>query len=71
MLAPSASVGRAGRLCVGGCDLVELARSHGTPLFVYDEVDFRARCAAMAQAFGRYGKVHYASKAFLSVEVAR
>ncbi len=50
-----------GVLTIGGVGVDELAQRHGTPLFVYDEADFRARCAAMAQAFGRYGKVHYAS----------
>ncbi|HNP57468.1 MAG TPA: diaminopimelate decarboxylase [Gordonia sp. (in: high G+C Gram-positive bacteria)] len=60
-----------GVVTIGGVGVDELAQRHGTPLFVYDEADFRARCTAMAQAFGRYGKVHYASKAFLSVEVAR
>jgi diaminopimelate decarboxylase len=60
-----------GVVTIGGVGVDELAQRHGTPLFVYDEDDFRTRCTAMAQAFGRYGKVHYASKAFLSVEVAR
>ena len=52
-------------------DVRELAERFGTPLFVVDEADFRARCAEFADAFGDPALVHYASKAFLSVEVAR
>lgn len=69
---PSGTSRRAdGVVTIAGVGVDELAARHGTPLFVYDEADFRARCAAMAQAFGRYGRVHYASKAFLSVEIAK
>ncbi|MFT3663018.1 MAG: diaminopimelate decarboxylase [Gordonia sp. (in: high G+C Gram-positive bacteria)] len=48
-----------------------LAERYDTPLFVYDEADFRARCAEIQAAFAPYGRVHYASKAFLSVQVAK
>ncbi|GAB11517.1 diaminopimelate decarboxylase [Gordonia araii NBRC 100433] len=60
-----------GVITVGGARVDDLAERYGTPLFVFDEDDFRARCRAMRDAFGRYGKVHYASKAFLSVEIAK
>lgn len=49
----------------------ELAAEFGTPLFVIDEDDFRARCREMAEAFGGAERVHYASKAFLCTETAR
>ncbi|MFT3899619.1 MAG: diaminopimelate decarboxylase [Gordonia sp. (in: high G+C Gram-positive bacteria)] len=67
------SIARAddGTVTIAGVRVDELADRHGTPLFVFDEADFRARCAAMREAFGRYGTVHYASKAFLSVEIAK
>ncbi|MFM8560864.1 MAG: diaminopimelate decarboxylase, partial [Solirubrobacterales bacterium] len=32
-----------GRLEIGGCDMVELAREFGTPVFVVDEEDLRRR----------------------------
>jgi diaminopimelate decarboxylase len=54
-----------------GVDVRDLAQRYGTPLFVMDEGDFRARCAEHAEAFGDPTLVHYASKAFLSVAVAR
>ncbi|MFP3670570.1 diaminopimelate decarboxylase, partial [Priestia sp. SIMBA_032] len=56
---------------INGIPVTELAQTYGTPLFVIDEDDFRARCIAMAEAFGAPQHVHYASKAFLSSEIAR
>jgi diaminopimelate decarboxylase len=56
---------------LAGVDVRDLAERYGTPLFVVDEADFRARCHEFATAFGNPAHVHYASKAFLSVEIAR
>lgn len=56
---------------VAGMDVRDLAEQYGTPLFVMDEADFRARCAEYAAAFGDPARVHYASKAFLCTQVAR
>ncbi|MGH3754874.1 MAG: diaminopimelate decarboxylase [Pseudonocardiaceae bacterium] len=56
---------------LAGVAVGELAQTYGTPLFVMDEADFRARCAEHAQAFGATERVHYASKAFLCSEIAR
>ncbi|MBA0125215.1 diaminopimelate decarboxylase [Haloechinothrix sp. YIM 98757] len=56
---------------IAGVDVRELAATHGTPLFVIDEADFRSRCAEYAEAFEDPSLVHYASKAFLCKEVAR
>ncbi|WP_346075735.1 diaminopimelate decarboxylase [Gordonia cholesterolivorans] len=60
-----------GVVTIGGVRVDRLAEQYGTPLFVYDEADFRSRCADMQRAFGPYGRVHYASKAFLSSQVAK
>jgi diaminopimelate decarboxylase len=57
----------AGRLEVGGCDVVELAREFGTPAYVYAEDDIRARARAYMDAFRartEHFEVVYASKAF-------
>ncbi|MEU6037028.1 diaminopimelate decarboxylase [Actinomadura sp. NPDC047616] len=59
-----------GVLHVGGVDVRELAERFGTPLFVYDEEDVRARAREYAAAF-HDGDVHYAGKAFLCTAVAR
>jgi diaminopimelate decarboxylase len=57
----------AGRLEVGGCDVIELAREFGTPAYVYAEEDIRARARAYMDAFRArtdHFEVVYASKAF-------
>ena len=66
-----------GALSVGGCDVRALAAEYGTPLYVVDEADFRARARGFrdhfAAAFARYGTtctVFYASKALLSSQIA-
>lgn len=63
-----------GRLEVGGCDAVELAREFGTPCFVVAEDDIRARARAFVEAFAaRAGdfEVVFASKAFPCTAVYR
>jgi diaminopimelate decarboxylase len=56
-----------GRLEVGGCDTIELAREFGTPAYVVAEDDLRARARAFMQAGGEaHGDFQtvFASKAF-------
>jgi diaminopimelate decarboxylase len=56
-----------GRLEVGGCDAIELAREFGTPAYVYAEDDMRARARSYLEAFRARAErfeVIYASKAF-------
>src|SRR5438552_8205199 len=57
-----------GRLEIGGCDAVALAREFGTPAYVVAEDDLRARAqefkAALAAAHDGPGEVVFASKAF-------
>ncbi|MDI5968269.1 diaminopimelate decarboxylase [Streptomyces sp. SL13] len=65
------SRGANGVVSVGGVDVKQLAREHGTPAYVLDESDFRARCRAWKQAFGPDADVFYAGKAFLSRAVVR
>jgi len=67
---PSSAQRIDGELHLGGRAVTELARTHGTPLFVLDEGDFRGRSAEFAGAF-EGADVHYASKAFLCGQVAR
>ncbi len=74
------TIGRddAGRLTVGGLDVVALAREFGTPAYILDEEDFRMRARAFRDGFaapfetvsGR-ADVYYAGKAFLCTAVAR
>ncbi|OEV12380.1 diaminopimelate decarboxylase [Streptomyces nanshensis] len=60
-----------GSVTVGGLDVKDLAEEFGTPLYVLDEADFRARCRAWRDAFGPDADVFYAGKAFLSRAVVR
>ncbi|MBT8226422.1 MAG: diaminopimelate decarboxylase [Dactylosporangium sp.] len=73
--------GTAGALAVGGLDVRDLAARFGTPAYILDETDFRARCRAFRTAFGDTTSpdhsaasptvVHYAGKAFLCKAVVR
>ncbi|WP_277210010.1 diaminopimelate decarboxylase [Isoptericola croceus] len=67
-----------GELEVAGVAVSELAAEHGTPAYVLDEADFRARARAYRSAFeaafeqvGAGVDVYYAGKALLTVAVAR
>ncbi|WP_136708675.1 diaminopimelate decarboxylase [Agromyces sp. H66] len=67
-----------GRLVVGGVTATSLAERFGTPLYVVDETDARARAARIRTAFeraaasvGTGATVYYAGKAFLSGAVVR
>jgi diaminopimelate decarboxylase len=67
-----ALTGRA--ITLAGLDVRDLAAEFGTPLFVLDEADFRARAAAFRTAYDSGdvpADVFYAGKAFLSATVAR
>ncbi|RKT15911.1 diaminopimelate decarboxylase [Streptomyces sp. 1114.5] len=56
---------------VGGIDVKRLAAEFGTPAYLLDEEDFRARARAWRDAFGTEADVYYAGKAFLSKAVVR
>ena len=74
-LFPSASVvNDNGHLVIGGCDTVELAAEFGTPLYLFDEISLRGRCAEVKREFGqRYADtaVFYSAKAFINKALAR
>jgi len=67
-----------GALEVAGVDVRDLAAQQGTPAYVLDEADFRARARAYRTAFesafaavGTGVDVYYAGKALLTVAVAQ
>ena len=60
----------AGVLTIGGLPVTELARRFGTPVYVLDEADFRARCRDFVEAFGD-ADIFYAGKAFICKAVVR
>jgi len=59
-----------GVLEIGGVRLTDLVAEHGSPAYVLDEADFRARARAFRDAFEAYD-VYYAGKAFLCTTIAR
>src|SRR5829696_1195165 len=72
---PEAASVHDGRLAIGGCDVLELAREFGTPAYVVAEDDLRARARgfmrAMAAHHGGRGRVLFAAKAFPCTAVLR
>jgi len=75
VLFPStAEVNNKGHLLIGGCDTVELAAEFGTPLYVFDELGLRNKCAEFKQEFSqRYAdaSVFYSAKAFINKALAQ
>lgn len=73
----TAGVAASGHLTIGGCDVVQLARAFGTPLYVFDEATLRGQCRAFQVAAGAartaYGypalRVAYAGKAYLGLRL--
>ena len=74
VLPPSAAITPEGHLAIGGCDVVDLAEAHGTPLVVYDEGALRATARAYVAAFRAHApdvEVIYASKAYFGLAMLR
>ena len=72
----SSNVATGNELSISSITATELAQEFGTPAFIMDEADFRARATrwntALKEAFGgEAGTVYYAAKAFICVETAR
>ncbi len=60
----------AGVLSLGGVPVTELAARFGTPVYLLDEADFRARCRDFVESFGD-AEIYYAGKAFICKAVVR
>lgn len=63
-----------GHLEIAGCDVVELAREFGTPLYVFDDAHLRERARTIRDAFRsrwRDSLILYATKAYYSPYIAR
>jgi diaminopimelate decarboxylase len=78
MWAGSVERNDAGSLTVGGVTVQELKEQFGTPLFVMDEADFRARARAFKDSFDAAFAdicggvdVYYAGKSFLCTAVVK
>lgn len=71
----TARVNAHGHWEIGGCDLSELGRSYGTPLYVVDEDTIRAACRSYLEAVKRHypgpATVLFASKALCNLAINR
>ena len=63
-----------GALSIAGCSAEKLVKEYGSPIFVLDQNDFFVRTkawqTALNESFGT-GKLYYAAKSFICVEVAK
>ncbi|MBI4744172.1 MAG: diaminopimelate decarboxylase [Actinobacteria bacterium] len=74
MLPVTAKFNQNNHLEIGGCDVVELAKEFGTPLFIVDEETVRAQCRSYKDAFFSRSpnvEIIYASKAFISLAICQ
>lgn len=69
------SVNEKGHLTIGGADTLDLAKTYGTPAYVFDEGQIRKNCRDFVNSindnYGGNGLVLYASKAFCCKEMCR
>jgi len=69
----AAEVNKQGHLVIGGCDVVDLAKEFGTPLYLFEESTLRHKCREFKEEFGKHYPdtlIIYASKAFLNKALA-
>ncbi len=70
----TARVNPQSHLEIGGCDVVDLVREFGTPLYVFDEEHLRVRAREIREAFRARlpnSLILYATKAYFSPYLAR
>ena len=70
----TARINSQGQLVIGGCNTLDLAQEHGTPVYLLDEETLRNRCRSFVQEFGQRCpdvQVLYASKAYINPALAR
>ena len=61
-------------LSIGGCDIRDLANQYGTPLYIFDEIDFRETAQEFRNEFGKRWEditILYAAKAYLSGPITK
>jgi diaminopimelate decarboxylase len=69
----SSEIAGDGHLRIAGCDVVALAKTYGTPLYVFDEDNIRKQCRTFIGEFKKHYEnsgVLYASKACTSKAIA-
>ena len=70
---PLTAVNNGSRLEIGGCDVTELVKQYGSPLYILDEFTLRTACRQYREAFHQYypgaSQVIFASKAWSCLAV--
>jgi diaminopimelate decarboxylase len=69
----TAEISKEGHLCIGGCNVVDLVKEFGTPLYLFDEFTIRHKCREFKDEFRKHHPdtlVIYASKALLNRALA-
>jgi len=69
----TAKVNPRGHLEIGGCDVLDLAREFGTPLYVMDEATLRDRCRQYLKSFRTHypnSEIIFASKALCAIGIS-
>jgi len=73
-LPDTAKINGSGHLEIGGCDVIDLAREFGTPLYVMDEATLRDRCRQYLKSFRTHypnSEIIFASKALCTVGISK
>jgi len=69
----TAEISNKDHLCIGGCDVVDLVREFGTPLYLFDEFTLHYKCREFKAKFSECypdSLIIYACKAFLNRALA-
>ena len=48
------SIGKNGKLSIGGCSIEELVKKYDSPLYILDEITLRNSCRAYKKALKKY-----------------
>lgn len=70
----TSKINEMGHLSIGGCDVLDLAKEFGTPLYIIDENLVRNSCRSFKEGFDSNiveTEVIYASKAFLNLAMCK
>lgn len=75
MLLPvTGEVNKKGHLVIGGCDVVDLQKKYGTPLYIIDITTIENQCRSYKDSFNFSdldSEIIYASKAFISLAMCQ
>ena len=74
VLPKTTGIATKGHLSIGGCNIHDLANQYGTPLYIFDELDFRETAQEFRKEFGKRWEnitILYAAKAYLSGPITK